>query len=286
MKRILLCACIVLSALAVCAQEQGEPYFSQIIANPDNTLRFNFYVFHDRYKWVESKEATYAEIPIVIQNDAQAQPLKWEDYKIFLLLADGTLLNNYTTVAKDGVYSCVYSLAPGDQHVQHVCYGKSFSPKQITKVWLRMTDSNFIDLHLNYLQAEEKAGTVPRAAGTVTGDIKQLLVGTWQGDPDALKGSAEYKKQAQQDKAMADMLVAMLKTMRVTFSSVTMTTEVLDDEEEPVGYRVLSQESGTVRLELTTGEKAGRSVHVTFLDKDHITIRSQDKDDTMYFARE
>jgi hypothetical protein len=143
---------ILLLVLAVTsglfAQETKEPYFSQIVATPDKTLlNFNIFVFHHKYRWVESKtEGKYSVVSIVVQNDKNAKPLKWEDYKIYFMLKDGKLFHNYTTAAKSGNYACKYSVEPGKQHVQLVCFGKKFDPADVERVWLRMTHANFIRL--------------------------------------------------------------------------------------------------------------------------------------------
>lgn len=146
---------ILLLVLAVTsglfAQETKEPYFSQIVATPDKTsLNFNIFVFHHKYRWVESKtEGKYSVVSIVVQNDKNAKPLEWVDYKIYFLLKDGTLFHNYTTVAKTGNYACKYTVEPGKQHVQLICFGKKFEPEDVDRVWLKMTHTNFIRLKLS-----------------------------------------------------------------------------------------------------------------------------------------
>lgn len=130
------------------AEKTDEPYFSQVIVTPDNTsLNFNLFVFHHKYRWVESKtEGDYSVVSIVVQNDKIAKPLKWEDYKVYFLMKDGSLFHNYTTVAKTGNYSCKYTVPPGEQHVQLICFGKKFDPKNVSKAWIKMTHANFIHL--------------------------------------------------------------------------------------------------------------------------------------------
>ncbi len=143
--------CLALSAsLGFSQLDSGENYFSQVITTPDKTLNFNLFVFHEKYRWVESKtEGNYSTISLVIQNQNKEQAIKWEDYKIFLLLKDGTLFHNYTTVAKTGNFMCSYEVAPGGQHVQMICFGKKFKPEDVERAWLRMTHSNFIRLLYN-----------------------------------------------------------------------------------------------------------------------------------------
>jgi hypothetical protein len=134
----------------VYAQKSKEPYFSQVVTTPDKTLNFNIFVFHYKYKWIESStEGNYSTVSMVIQNKNQTKTLKWVDYKIYLLLKDGTLFHNYTTVAKSGNYSCKYSVGPGQSNVQILCFSKKFKPNQVERVWIKMTHFNFIRMLYN-----------------------------------------------------------------------------------------------------------------------------------------
>jgi hypothetical protein len=131
-------------------QESKEPYFSQVITTPDKALNFNIFIFHHKYRWVEStKEGNFSTVSMVIQNKNKTKPLKWEDYKIYFLLKDGTLFHNYTTVAESGNYACKYRVEPDKQYVQLICFAKKFTPNQVERVWIKMTHFNFIRLLYN-----------------------------------------------------------------------------------------------------------------------------------------
>lgn len=144
---ILLLVFVFLSGVGI-ARQNKEPYYSQNVTTPDkSSLNFNVFVFHHKYRWVESKtEGKYSAVSLVVQNDKNAKALDWNDYKIYFLLKDGTLFHNYTTTAKSGNYNCDYSVEPGEQHVQIICFGKKFDPEQVDKAWIKMTHANFIDL--------------------------------------------------------------------------------------------------------------------------------------------
>jgi hypothetical protein len=146
--RLMILLLVLAVALGLYAQETKEPYFSQVVVTPDKTsLNFNIFVFHHKYRWVESKtEGKYSVVSIVVQNDKNAKLLKWVDYKIYFLLKDGTLFHNYTTVAKSGNYACKYTVEPGQQHVQLICFGKKFDPEDVESAWIKMTHTNFIRL--------------------------------------------------------------------------------------------------------------------------------------------
>lgn len=144
--RVVILFLVFVVASVVVAQQVKEPYFSQVVVTPDKTsLNFNIFVFHHKYRWVESKtEGKYSVVSMVVQNDKNAKPLQWEDYKIYFLLKDGTMFHNYTTVAKNGNYTCKYTVEPGQQHVQLICFGKKFEPENVERAWIKMTHANFI----------------------------------------------------------------------------------------------------------------------------------------------
>jgi hypothetical protein len=171
---ILLLVLAVTSGVA--AQQPKEDYFSQVVATPDKTLlNFKIFVFHHKYRWVESKtEGKYSTVSIVVQNDKNAKPLTWEDYKIHFLLKDGTLFHNYATVAKSGNFACQYTVEPGQQHVQLICFGKKFAPENVERAWIKMTHTNFIRLLYNsktFTAATGSGGTDP---STVSGSSSSM----------------------------------------------------------------------------------------------------------------
>lgn len=143
--------CLALTASLGLAQlKSGENYFSQVVTTPDKILNFNMFVFQEKYRWVESStEGKYSTISLVVQNKNKEKALKWEDYKIFIMLKDGTLFHNYTTVAKTGSYMCKYDVPADGQHVQVLCYSKKFKPEDVERIWIRMTHANFIRLLYN-----------------------------------------------------------------------------------------------------------------------------------------
>jgi hypothetical protein len=169
-------------ASGVVARETKEPYFSQVVATPDKTsLNFNIFIFHHKYRWVESKtEGKFSVVSLVVQNDKNAKPLKWEDYKIYFLLKDGTLFHNYSTVAKTGNYACEYTVEPGQQNVQLICFGKKFDPEDVERAWIKMTHTNFIRMLYNSKTftadtGSEETGAVNVSGGGMT-EAKALLM--------------------------------------------------------------------------------------------------------------
>jgi hypothetical protein len=130
----------------ITGQENEESYYYERIANPDETLNFVFGFYPEKFSWHESKDSKYTSIPAAVINQPKAKPLAWRDYKVYIMLKDGTLFNSYTTVAKTGKFACQYTVQPGDKHYQHFNFSKKFKPQQILHIWLKLTDGNFIKL--------------------------------------------------------------------------------------------------------------------------------------------
>ena len=62
---------------------------------------FGFYT--EKFSWHESKDSKYTSIPGAIINQKDAKPLKWMDYKVYIMLKDGTLFNSYTKISTAAV---------------------------------------------------------------------------------------------------------------------------------------------------------------------------------------
>lgn len=86
---------------------------------------------------------------MAIINRKGANTFKWDDYKIYILLKDGTLFYNYTTTAKDGELACRWSVEADANHIQYVCFEKAFDVDNIERVWLSMGDDKFFELAKN-----------------------------------------------------------------------------------------------------------------------------------------
>lgn len=131
------------------AQEESESYYYESIANPNKTLNFVFGFYAEKFAWFESKSSSYTSIPGAVINQPGAQPLVWKDFKVFIMLKDGTLFNSYTTVAETGKFACQYTVQPEEKHYQTFNFHNKFKPQQILHVWLKLTDGNFIKLLFN-----------------------------------------------------------------------------------------------------------------------------------------
>lgn len=125
----------------------GNPFYYELISNDSKTINFVFGLYPNTYQYVEGKDVDgYTNIKAAIINNAKENDFKWNDYKVTILLKSGKLIRSYTTVAKDGDYSCNYNIPAGATHYQYFCFHTKFSADDIDKVWLTMTDDQIFSL--------------------------------------------------------------------------------------------------------------------------------------------
>ena len=131
----------------VIASAQNNPFYYELISNDSKTINFVFGLYPSTYEYIEGKEVDpYTSIKGAIINNAKDNDLKWNDYKISILLKSGKLIRSYSTVAKDGNYSCNYTVTGGATHYQYFCFHTKFNTDDIDKAWLTMTDDQIFGL--------------------------------------------------------------------------------------------------------------------------------------------
>lgn len=126
--------------------KEKVPYFYEVISNPDKTIDYAFGVYPTRSEYVRnSNGGGYTKMRIAVINYSK-QDLKWNDYKVYILMKNGDLFYNYTTAAKEGELACNYVVKPDETHIQYVCFEKEFDINQIDKVYLSLLDNKFFPL--------------------------------------------------------------------------------------------------------------------------------------------
>lgn len=167
------------------SEKVEEPYFYETISTPDKVLNFSIILFHQNYKWIESKsEGNYSTVSLSIKNKNLDKSLNWNDYRVYLQFNDNSIIHNYKTVAKTGSYSNKYSVKPEKIRYQTVCFIKKFNSDNIKRVYIKMTSSNFIELRYY------KGGPVKAKEDTIesTGTMSNEI------DPEARKLLLEFLK--------------------------------------------------------------------------------------------
>lgn len=131
-----------------CAQQTNE-YYLGVFSNSTSTIKFTMGAYpHSINHSKKSDGAVFTVMSVALVNNEKADPIEWNDFKIYILLKDGTLIYNFLTTATTGEYACKYQVAPGTTHMQYYCFDKIFSAADIDKVWLHFGDSVFQPLYL------------------------------------------------------------------------------------------------------------------------------------------
>ncbi len=128
-------------------QAQVNEYFLGVFSNHTNTIKFTIGAYPNTVNQSKRNDGSiYSAMRIAIVNNEQAEPIVWSDYKIYILLKDGTLFYNFLTNATTGEYACKYTVEPGSTHLQLVCFEKIFTGDDVEKIWLSFSDSQFLPL--------------------------------------------------------------------------------------------------------------------------------------------
>jgi|APLak6261694202_1056214.scaffolds.fasta_scaffold04204_2 hypothetical protein len=142
----LICVAAVMAA-PVSVKAQSDYYYYESISNPSKTINFLIGVYVNKNEYITRDDGTgYTKIRMAVINQEGANTLKWNDYKIYIKLKNNDLFYSYTTKAEDGDLACTWSVEPGKNHIQYVCFDKAFDIEQIDMVWLGMSDNKFFDL--------------------------------------------------------------------------------------------------------------------------------------------
>lgn len=144
-KLLSIIAFVVLSTSIASAQA----LYAENISTPDGSISFLIGMSPSSIQIVtRSDNSSYCTVKLVLINGEQAETFSWSDYKITVLTKDGKLIYNYTTTAESGEYDCTFDLKPGESRTQMLCYAKTFTEKDIDRVWLTMSDEISFELVL------------------------------------------------------------------------------------------------------------------------------------------
>lgn len=139
---------LVLSTFQAYAQQTNE-YYLGVFSNTTGTIKFTMGAYPNSINQSKKNDGTlYTAMKVALVNNVTAEPIEWNDFKIYILLKDGTLFYNFLTTATTGEYACKYQVAPGTTHMQYYCFDKIFLASDIDKMWLSFSDSEFQHLYL------------------------------------------------------------------------------------------------------------------------------------------
>lgn len=143
-----------------CITAQINEYYLGVFSNEGNTIKFTIGAYPNSISQSKRTDGTfYTAMKVAVINNEKAEPIVWNDYKIYILLKDGTLFYNFLTNATNNDYSCKYTVNPGETHIQFFCFEKLFTNPEVDKVWLSLGDNKFLPL-IRYIDHKEPQ-TVP-----------------------------------------------------------------------------------------------------------------------------
>jgi hypothetical protein len=130
-------------------QAQSNEYYLGVFSNTTSTIKFTIGAYPNTISQSTRSDGTiFSAMSVAIVNNEKAEPIIWSDYKMYVLLKDGTLFYNFLTNSTTGDYACKYTVPTGETHLQYYCFEKVFSATDIDKVWLSFSDSHFQPLML------------------------------------------------------------------------------------------------------------------------------------------
>lgn len=143
----LICGAFLTLAPATSKAQSSDYYYYESISNPSKTINFLIGVYVTKNEFITRDDGTgYTKIRMAVINQEGADPFKWSDYKVYIKLKNNDMFYNYTTQAKDGDLACNWTVQPGQNHIQYICFDKAFDINQIDMIWLGMSDNKFFDL--------------------------------------------------------------------------------------------------------------------------------------------
>ncbi len=155
MKKLTLLISLILAAFTILIPaathaQKSDIYYYEKISNSSKTINFLIGVYITKNEYISSGEDEgYTKIRMAVINDKNADRFKWNDYKIYIQLKNGDMFYSYTTKATEGETNCTYIVSPDETHIQYICFDKKFDVRDISKMWLSMSDNKFFELSVS-----------------------------------------------------------------------------------------------------------------------------------------
>ena len=141
---LFLCILVSFSLNKLSAQIKAtDPVYVNTISTSDLSIDLTVGLYPLTYKY--EKAYDYSILTLKILNDSK-KDFDWNDYRVFILLRDGTLFSSYKTKSEKGEYLNKYIIDSGDLHTQTVCFGRAFDVDDIKYAWLSWVEEKFFTL--------------------------------------------------------------------------------------------------------------------------------------------
>ena len=138
---------VLLLSCAAHAQQTKQPYYYQTVNSADKAINFVFGLYPATISYFEGKDfPPYTSIRGAVVNQSAKDSLKWNNFKVDILLKSGQLVSNYMPFSKDGPFACNYTVSKDSTHYQIFCFHTKFISTDIDRVWLQMSTDEIINL--------------------------------------------------------------------------------------------------------------------------------------------
>jgi len=125
----------ILVIIFICANIYAQTFYYNAISNSSKTIDYVIGFYPETASIQSNADGTITVIKTAVINGKDADPLECNDNKWFLLLRDGTLIENYITAATSGDYACKYTVNRGETHVQWVTYAREIRQSDVIGIW-------------------------------------------------------------------------------------------------------------------------------------------------------
>ncbi len=147
-KTQLLISGLVLLSFVAYTQQVKQPYYYQSVNNQDKTIDFVFGLYPATINYYESKDfPPYTAIRTAVFNKSKKDTLKWNNFKVDILLKSGQLISNYIPFSKENAYICTYKVIADSTHYQYFCFHTKFSNGDIDRAWLQISEDEIFSLN-------------------------------------------------------------------------------------------------------------------------------------------
>ncbi len=138
---------LLLVSLTGFSQEVKYPYYYQAVNNATNTINFIFGLYPATAHYDEGKDFdAYTSIRAAIFNKSPKDSLKWNNFKVNILLKSGQLICNYVPFSKKAPFGCTYTVSADSTHYQTYCFHTKFTKEEIDRAWLLMSEDEIFSL--------------------------------------------------------------------------------------------------------------------------------------------
>jgi hypothetical protein len=141
---LLLCFLASISFYKLNAQSKAkDPVYVNTISSPDKLIDLIVGVYPLTYEY--DRDYDYSTLTLRVLNNSN-QAFDWADYRVLIMLTDGTLFSSYKTNSSNGEFANKFTVDSGMAHDQTICFARKFNVDEIQYMWLSWVNEKFFSL--------------------------------------------------------------------------------------------------------------------------------------------